>query len=328
MQVGIIGLGNLGTALAQLITANGHAVLGWEYNPQVVAEINAGHTNARYLPDIALSPGLTATGQLDEVLAQCATVFVTLPSAFIRSALEPHAHLLRPGATVINLAKGIDRATGQTAYQTVCALFPGNPCLMLAGPAIAGEFARGMPTLVMLAGGSSAIMLPVAGLLDNDHFRVRFSQDALGVELGGILKNIYAIGLGFFDGKQVSSANFRAAYLTMALEEMARLGVGMGARQETFFYLAGMGDLLATALSARSHNRGFGEQIAAGKQVAEIEAESGVLPEGYQTLRVVLLLAEKIHVPAPLALGIWHVLTGHATAESFIDAFVRDFISL
>jgi glycerol-3-phosphate dehydrogenase (NAD(P)+) len=197
---------------------------------------------------------------------------------------------------------------------------------MLAGPAIASEFARGLPTLVVLAGGSPAAMLPVARLLDNDSFRVRFAHDALGVELGGILKNVYAIGLGFFDGKQVTSANFRAAYLTMALEEMARLGVGLGAQAETFFSLAGMGDLLATALSAQSHNRRLGEQIAAGQRVADVEAASGLLPEGFQTLRTALLLAEKIHVPVPLALGIWQVLTGQATAEGFIAAFVRDFI--
>jgi glycerol-3-phosphate dehydrogenase (NAD(P)+) len=230
MQIGIIGLGNLGTALAQLLAANGHHPRGWEYDPAVVAEITAQHTNSRYLPSIALAPQLTATSQLDEVLAQSEAIFVTLPSAFIRATLAPQAHRLRPDALVVNLAKGIDRDSGLTAYQTVTALFPRQQCLMLAGPAIASEFARGLPTLVILAGGSPATMLPIARLLDNDFFRVRFSDDALGVELGGILKNVYAIGLGFFDGKQVISANFRAAYLTMALEEMARLGVGLGAR--------------------------------------------------------------------------------------------------
>ena len=328
MQIGIIGLGNLGTALAQLLAANGHHPWGWEYNPAILAEITAQHTNSRYLPGVALSPQLTATSQLDEVLAQSEAIFVTLPSAFIRATLAPQAHRLRPNALVVNLAKGIDRDSGLTAYQTVTALFPQQQCLMLAGPAIASEFARGLPTLVVLAGGSPATMLPIARLLDTDFFRVRFSDDALGVELGGILKNVYAIGLGFFDGKQVTSANFRAAYLTMALEEMARLGVGLGAQKETFFSLAGMGDLLATALSAQSHNRHLGEQIAAGQDIADVEAASGLLPEGYQTLRTVLLLAEKIHVPVPLALGIWHVLTGRTTAARFIEAFVRDFISV
>jgi glycerol-3-phosphate dehydrogenase (NAD(P)+) len=227
MTVGILGLGNLGSALAHLLTSNGQSVQGWEYNAEVVADINTHHHNSRYLPGVALSPQLTATTNVAAVLADCTTLFVSLPSAFIRTTLTPHIHHLPPQTVVVNLAKGIDRATGQTAYQTLTTLCPRNPCFMLTGPAIANEFARGLPTLVVLAGGSPTAMLPIARLLDTAHFRVRFSSDALGVELGGILKNVYAIGLGFFDGKQVASANFRAAYLSTALQEMARLGVAL-----------------------------------------------------------------------------------------------------
>ncbi len=326
MNIGVVGLGNLGTALGQLIGSNGNQVQGWEYHADVVDEINRQHTNARYLPGVALSPNLRATTDLANLISNCDVLFVTLPSAYIKSTLAPFANSLPDRTVLVNLAKGIDSGTGLTAFQTLAVLFPHNRCLMLAGPTIANEFARGVPTLAVLAGPSLYDLLPVARILDSHHFRVRFSTDALGVELGGILKNVYAIGLGFFDGKKVQSANFRAAYLTVALEEMVRLGTGLGAQRETFYYLSGIGDLLATSLSEQSHNRRLGEMLASGRTLAEIESSLGVLPEGYHTLQTVLLLAEKVHLPVPLALGLWNVIRGQYSAEAFMDAFVCDFI--
>ncbi len=326
MKIGIVGLGNLGTALGQLIASNGYEVQGWEYNAEAVEEINRQHTNTGYLPSVALSPNLRATSDLADLLSGCDVLFVTLPSAYIKRTLEPFANSLPEHAVLVNLAKGIDSNTGLTAFQTLAALFPRNRCLMLAGPTIANEFVRGVPTLAVLAGGSLHELLPIARILDSRHFRIRFSTDALGVELGGILKNVYAIGLGFFDGKKIESANFRAAYLTVALEEMVRFGTGLGAQRETFYYLSGIGDLLATSLSEQSHNRRLGEMLASGRTVAEIQASFGVLPEGYHTLQTVLLLAEKIHLPVPLALGLWNVIQGKYSAEAFMDAFVCDFI--
>ncbi|NJP05815.1 MAG: hypothetical protein HC837_09440 [Chloroflexaceae bacterium] len=138
-----------------------------------------------------------------------------------------------------------------------------------------------MPTVVVLAGESTIDLMTVARLLDNHHFRTRFSHDAIGVELGGILKNIYAIGLGLFDGKSIHSVNFRAVYLTIALEEITRIGVAMGGHAETFSYLAGLGDLLATSLSGHSHNRSLGERLAEGQTLDAIKTAMGVLPEAY-----------------------------------------------
>jgi glycerol-3-phosphate dehydrogenase (NAD(P)+) len=326
MKVGVVGLGNLGTAIGNLVAANGYDVLGWEYSAPVVEEINHSHTNTRFLPGVALSPRLAATGALAEVAAQADALFVALPSAFIRPTLEPLRDQLRRDTLLVNLAKGIDRATALTSFQMLGALFPNNTRIMLSGPSIANEFARGLPTVVVIAGERTADLLAVARLLDNQHFRVRFSDDAAGVELGGILKNAYVIGLGMFDGQRIESVNFRSVYLTLALEEMARVGVALGAREATFAYLAGLGDLLATSLSADSHNRRMGVLLATGHDLKAIEAAMGVLPEGYNTIQTILLIAEKLHVPAPLAKGLWDVIGGRASAERFITSFIRDFV--
>lgn len=326
MAVGVIGLGNVGTAIGNLIAGNGHEVLGWEHNPQVVESVNTTQHNERYLPGVALNPSLRATGDLTTVLAACSPVFISLPSVFIPATLSPVAESIAPGTALVNMAKGIDRVSGLTTFQMLGRLFPRQPCMMLAGPAIASEFARHMPTTVVLAGPDRSDLLAIARLLDNDTFRTRFTDDTIGAELGGILKNIYAIGLGLFDGLSVTSVNFRAVYLTIALEEIARFGVAMGARLETFLYLSGVGDLLATSLSQHSHNRRMGELLAKGLDRAGVQAEMGVLPEGYNTLHTALYIAEKLHVPMPLAHGLLDVINGTLNAERFTRVFIRDFV--
>lgn len=326
MQVGIIGLGNLGTAVGNLLAGNGHDVLGWEYNAAAVAEVNERHANERYLPGIPLSPRLRATTDPAAVFRYGRVIFIAIPSGFIERTLEPVRDRIDPAAVVVNTAKGIDALTGLTSFQMLRRLLPDNRHVMLSGPSVANEFARQMPTTVVIAGPDMSDLLLVSRLLDNDTFRTRFSDDWIGVELGGILKNIYAIGLGLFDGKQIHSVNFRAVYLTIALEEIARFGVAMGARIETFLYLSGIGDLLATSLSAHSHNRRLGELLAQGLHLPDIRVEMGVLPEGYNTLQAVLYLAEKQHVSLPLAKGLWDVINDRYPAERFIQLFIKDFV--
>jgi glycerol-3-phosphate dehydrogenase (NAD(P)+) len=326
MQVGMIGLGNMGSAVGNLIAGNGRDVLGWEFNPEVVREINEQQTNSVYLPGITLKPGLKATEDVSQVISNSQVLFIAIPSAFVESTLRSVRDGLPRETIIVNMTKGIDRHTGLTSHQTLSALFPDNRKLMLSGPSIANEFARGMPTIVVLAGDDGQSLMAVAKMLDNDCFRTRFSDDVIGVELGGVLKNIYSIGLGIFDGKGINSVNFRSVYLTIALEEIAKMGVAMGAKIETFLYLSGIGDLLATSLSEHSHNRALGESLAGGKSLAEIKREMGVLPEGFNTLRIVLYIAEKLHVSIPLAKGLWDVLHGRYEADKFITSFIRDFV--
>lgn len=326
MKVSLVGLGNLGTAIGDLVVRNGHEAIGWEYNPDVVEEINGRRLNSRYLAGVELAPGLQASGDLRQVVAAGEILFVAIPSVFVQSTLGPVRDHLAEDVTIVNMAKGIDQTTGLTSFQTIAHLFPKNPKVMLSGPSVANEFARGLPTVVVLAGKEASDLLAVASVLDNDYFRTRFSDDEIGVELGGILKNIYAIGLGMFDGKSITSVNFRAVYLTVALEEIANMGAAMGANVRTFLYLSGIGDLLATALSEHSHNRKMGELLASGLSLSEIKNEMGVLPEGYNTLKIILYIAEKLHVSIPLAKGLWDVANGRVGPDDFISSFIRDFV--
>ena len=186
MQVGLIGLGNFGSAIGHLIASNGHGVLGWEYDEKVVAEVNAAHVNTRFLPGIALHSGLVATSDLEGVFRRCEVVFVALPSVFIRPTLGPVRDAVDEAMLLVNMAKGIDRETGRTAFQTVADLFPRNRKVVLSGPSVANEFVRKMPTTVVVAGAHRGDLLTVAHLLDTDAFRTRFSDDVVGVELGGV----------------------------------------------------------------------------------------------------------------------------------------------
>lgn len=326
MRIGLVGMGNLGSAVANLIANNGFEVVGWEFSPDVREEINRDHVNTKYLPGIDLHHDVAATADMGKMLEESDMVFLAIPSIFIQPTLLDFQDRLPAESVIVNMAKGISAETGLTAYQTVASLFPSNPKVMLSGPSIASEFAREMPTVVVLASENHDHLLKVAHVLDGDCFRTRFSDDVIGVELGGVLKNIYSIGLGMLDGKDIRSVNFRAVYLTIALEEMTKIGVAMGAKIETFLYLSGMGDLLATSMSQHSHNRRMGEYLAQELPLDAITERMGVLPEGYNTLQVILYIAEKLHVSIPLAKGLWDVIHGRYEADRFITAFIRDFV--
>lgn len=306
MSTGIIGMGNMGSALANLIANNGHAVIGWEYDESVVEQINRQHSS-RYLPGIRLSGRIAATHELTDVISQCQVIFITLPSRFIETTLKPVIAQLPASTIVVNIAKGLDAASGETAFNRLTRLLPNNRCVHLSGPSIANEYARGMPTAVALASHHPGILPSLSALLDCMHFKTQHSTDPTGVELGGVLKNIYALGLGLLSA-EADNINFKGAYLTMALQEMQALGVALGAQPGSFLGIAGVGDLIATALSEHSHNVHMGKLLASGKPVEAVEQAVGTLPEGYYTLLAALQLARQHGIQIPLAASLLDVI--------------------
>jgi glycerol-3-phosphate dehydrogenase (NAD(P)+) len=321
MRVSIVGLGNLGSAIAYIIAGNGHVVTCWEYDEAVVAEVNNEHRNQRYLPDRVLPHGVVATSDVAKVLIDTELVLITLPARFIASVLAEHADLAERDIPIVNMSKGIDAQTDETAFKLVSRLFPEQPVVMLAGPSLANEFVRGVITGLIAASSDNSAITRVAQAFNNDHFFVRGSADPVGVELGGILKNIYALGLGMFVDPGL---NFTGAYLTQALTEIKAVGVALGAKAESFDGLSGMGDLIATSLSEHSHNRAMGGLIAQGLSLAEVEEKMGILPEGYHTLGIIIPMAERLGVAMPLA----NLLNAVITGEQSLEGFNRRFTSL
>ena len=321
MKVGIIGLGNLGSAVAYLAAGNGHPVLAWEYDQAVVDEVNRQHTNQRYLKGIQLPEQVSATTCVEEVFAGSELVFITLPSRFIPQVLGACAGRADTTIGLVNMAKGLHVETGKTAYQMLAELFPDNPKAMLAGPSLANEFVHGVLTAVVAASDDAGLITNIGIVLNNKRFAVSRSGDVMGVELGGILKNIYALGLGVFADREDRGLNFIGAYLTQAITEIQVLGVALGAKKESFWRLSGIGDLIATAMSPQSHNVTMGKLVAQGLSVAEIEAGLGVLPEGYNTLQVALRLAGEHGVSLPLAALLQRLIAGELSVDAFLDAF-------
>ncbi len=314
----MIGLGNMGTAIANLCAENGNDVLGYEYDAKAVDEVNSRHTNSRYLPGVRLSEKLSATQDICSVL-QRRIVFIALPSAYIRPTFSPIRCSASQDTVIVNLAKGIERSSGRTSFQIIREIFSENSCVMLSGPSIANEFGKGMPTIVMVGGEDHDSVSQVSKVLSSSHFRARLSDDAVGVELGGILKNIYAVGLGIFEGRGMRSTNFISLYMTFALEEMQRIGTVMGGKRETFYDLPGLGDLIATSLSEHSHNRKLGVYLAKGMTLEEIKEKMGVLPEGYNTLVTVLGVAKEKEIKLPIAKQLLAIAEGKGTIEEFMQ---------
>jgi glycerol-3-phosphate dehydrogenase (NAD(P)+) len=321
MKVSIIGLGNLGSAIAYIAAGNGHSVHCWEYDESVVDEVNKLHCNQRFLPGREFPATITATTVVADVLVDTELVFVTLPARFINPVLGAAAVVSPSEIPIVNMSKGLDAKTGETAYQLLSRMFADHPRVMLAGPSLANEFVDGVTTGLVAASESLEAIASVGSALNNTHMFVKGSNDPIGVELGGILKNIYALGMGIFTD---AGMNFTGAYLTQSLLEMKTLGKALGAQPSTFDGLAGMGDLITTSLSEHSHNRTMGRLVAEGLSLEEVETRMGILPEGYHTLSMALSLASEHQVAMPVARLLNAVITG----EQSVSSFQHDFVGL
>jgi len=323
MDIGMIGLGNMGTAVANNIAGNGHRVTGWEYDAKTVAEINSKHLNTRYLKGVKLSPRLRATTNIEKALCGKDMIFVALPSKYIKAALADAADCAGKNALIVNLSKGIEEGTCITASDILSKIFLKNRVITLSGPSIANEFARKYPCMVVLTGERNSDLCKAAAAVETPVFRARFSTDKTGVEWSGILKNMYAIGLGLIYGLGLESINFKAAYITRAVEEMIALIEAMGGKRSTVLDFAGLGDLIATSLSEHSHNRRFGEMLAEGRTLSYAEKQLGVLPEGLKALRAAAKLSKQYRVKMPVAGAILAVIDNKIRPSKLVADFME-----
>jgi glycerol-3-phosphate dehydrogenase (NAD(P)+) len=316
MNVTVLGAGSWGTTVASL-TASRHNTLVWARDAETAGEISRDHTNQRYLSGLQLSPRLQATADLEKAVTNADVVIVGVPSAGFRAVLTEAKPWIRPWVPIVSLTKGIERDTLMRMTEIVEELMPGHPAAALTGPNLAREILSGQAAASVIATEDLGVAAALQQVLRHKLFRVYMNHDVIGCEVGGALKNVIAIAAGIGQGLGVGD-NTRAAVITRGLAELTRLGVAMGAEQQTLAGLAGMGDLMATCISPLSRNRTVGEQLGRGRSLEEILTDLHMVAEGVGTASVVLRLAERHGVDLPICAEISSVVSGHKTA---LDAY-------
>ena len=319
-KVSVIGDGGWGTALALLLCSKGEETLLWSVSGEYAKYLNEKRENTKFLKGIALPQELEITGDVDLAKKAEFGIFVT-PCEYLRSVLDKFK-----GAEfnhVISATKGIETKSLKRSSEILSEHFPGGKVSVISGPSISYEVAKGVPTTVVVASRDDG-KEEVRKLLMTDRFRVYTSNDAVGVELGGALKNIIAIAAGISDGLGFGS-NTKAAILTRGLAEITRLGVKMGAERSTFRGLSGVGDLATTCISVQSRNRSFGEAIGKGKSAQEILSETELIIEGFATSKSAYELSKKYDVEMPITQKVYEVLyEGKSASDAVRELMTRD----
>ncbi|MBI2379687.1 MAG: NAD(P)H-dependent glycerol-3-phosphate dehydrogenase [Gammaproteobacteria bacterium] len=306
--VAVLGAGSYGTALALLLARNGQDLRLWGRNPEAMAALARDRVNARYLPDVRLPDNLKPTADLGQALEGVRDVLIVVPSPAFDETLNLLKAHARPDWRLVWATKGLAHESGELLHTRIeSVLGSGIAKGVLSGPTFAKELALGLPTAITLASEDEALTRHWAGLLVNPSFRVYFSQDLVGVQLGGAVKNVIAVGAGMADGLGFG-ANARTALVTRGLAEMTRLGLALGGLKETFYGMAGLGDLVLTCTDNQSRNRRFGLAIGQGQPLAEAEAAIGQVVEGARNAREVQQLARAMDVDMPIVEQVYRVL--------------------
>jgi glycerol-3-phosphate dehydrogenase (NAD(P)+) len=317
--IGVIGAGSWGTALAIQLARNGHRALLWGRELDEMRDMIQHRYNARYLPDIRFPEGLEPVEHLEEVLEQTQNLLNVVPSAGFRSSLSAVKPLLDDGAKVMWATKGLEDGSGKLLHEVLTEELGDNtPYAVVSGPSFAKEVARGMPTAVTVASFDDDFRAEAASWLHGDTFRVYMSEDVIGVELGGAVKNVLAIAAGISDGLGFG-ANARAAIITRGLAEIMRLGATLGAQRETLMGLSGMGDLVLTCTDDQSRNRRMGLALGRGKSVESTMREIGQAVEGVGTAKVVKLVADRCGVEMPICQQVFRVLYDSLPAKEAVS---------
>ncbi len=324
MRIAVLGAGSWGTTLANLLSESDHAVCLWGHNPSHIMALAQNRLNRGPTESPLLNHSIRLESSLTAACEDAEGIVVAVPSKGMRSLAGGLAGFLSPGVPVISVAKGIEYETGFT----MCAVLRGaglaNPLAALSGPTLSQEVARGMPSAVVLASECQRTALWGQRLFHRSTFRVYASEDRLGVELGGALKNVIAIAAGISDGLGFGD-NSKAALLTRAIVEVRRLGVACGAKEDTFSGLSGLGDLTVTCFSRLSRNRGLGERLGKGESVANILATMREVAEGYPTARSAWRLARSKVVVTPIIDEVYAMLyEAKNVRESLKSLVARD----
>lgn len=327
MRIGILGAGSWGTTLAELLHGTGAAVTLWSWSERDVENIRITGRNTVYLPDVAIPDGLRVTADLAEATAGMDMLVLATPSQFLRGVLSRIPAATMGDPLLVNVAKGIENGTLLRMSEVVREVFPRQAperFAVLSGPSHAEEVCQRRPTTVVAAASHRATAMAVIDTFMTDAFRVYASDDVIGVELGGSLKNVIAIGAGICDGSRFGD-NTKAALITRGLAEIRRLGEVLGADPHTFAGLSGLGDLIVTTMSRHSRNRYVGEEIGKGRPVREVLAGMTMVAEGVDTTRSALGLARRHDVEMPIVREMHEILfNGKDPVQATQDLMTRE----
>lgn len=301
VSVGVIGSGAWGTTLARLLAQKGIATTLWEHHPERARTLQEQRENALFLPGFRFPENLQITSDIAQASREKELLLLVTPSQRLRENLRLLAPTLDEQTVLVNAGKGIEVDTLKRMTEIVCEEIPNARTRLatLSGPNLAREVAEEKPTAAVVAAYTPEVAVRARSLLTTEHFRVYNSDDVIGVELGGALKNIIAIGAGFNDGMGFGE-NAKAAFITRGLAEISRLGIAAGANPLTFAGLAGIGDLIATCASPLSRNHQLGRRLAAGEKLEQILASTHAVAEGIFTTRAALKFAARYGVEMPI----------------------------
>jgi glycerol-3-phosphate dehydrogenase (NAD(P)+) len=318
--LGIAGAGAWGTTLGALAAAAGRDTLIWAREADVVEAINTGHENPRFLPGVALDAGLRATGELGE-LGACDALLLAAPAQHLRAVAGALAPALKPGTPSVICAKGIEQDSLALMSEAVTESLPEPAIAVLSGPTFAAEVARGLPTAVTLACADAEQGAALVALLGSATFRPYLTDDVVGAQVGGAVKNVLAIACGIAQGKGLGD-NARAALITRGFAEMARLGAALGARPETLTGLSGLGDLVLTCAGEQSRNMSLGIALGGGHSLSDVLARRESVAEGIATAQAVSRLAARHEVEVPICATVDAILHRGADIDTAIGALL------
>lgn len=320
-KIAVIGAGSWGTALAIVLADNSFQVALWSRRKEQVEEINRDRTNRKYLPHVQLPANIYATSSMEEVLKDTAYILLVIPTAYLRDVLKQMTPFLDKEYLFIHSSKGLEPNTFKRVSEIIeeeISPLKRRGIAVLSGPSHAEEVSKRYPTTVVVASKSQTLAEEVQDLFINHHFRVYTNTDLIGVEIGGSLKNIIALGAGLSDGLGYGD-NAKAALMTRGLAEISRLGIEMGAHPLTFSGLAGVGDLIVTCTSRHSRNWRCGYAIGQGEKLESVLEEMGMVVEGVRTTKAAYQIAMEKKVDMPITAELYQVLFANKPPRLAVD---------
>lgn len=322
IQTTVLGGGSFGTAMAQVLAENGHAVRLWMRSAERADEIRRTRINSQYFPELTLHPLVEPTTEMGYAIGQAELVFVALPSKVFREVIRDTAGNFHSQQMVVSLTKGIERDGFRLMSEVLSEELPGVRVGVLSGPNLAGELVQHEITASVIASQDRELREQVQAALGNAYFRIYANLDIYGVELGGALKNIYAVVSGLAAARDMGE-NTKSMLITRSLAEMSRFAVSMGANPMTFLGLAGVGDLIVTCTSSLSRNYRVGYAVGRGKTLDEAVTDLGQVAEGVRTLELVHEKAAEIGVYMPFVRGLYEILYRGASIEDVVSALMN-----